>query len=423
MKVRKAVILAAGRGKRLEPLTLTTPKVMLPLAGKPLLEYILEAAKEAGIGEAVLVVGHGRERIEEYFGDGSAWNMRLEYALQGELMGTAHALGQVRLEEDFLALNGDTLISQDCIKEVLAHHSTACTMGLRKVEDPGSYGAVRLDGERVVEVVEKPREFVSDLVNAGIYAFSPKVFDAIAETPVSERKEYELTTAIQLLIKGGEEVRGIEVKGLWRDIGNPWSYLDTNGEMLRGMEARIEGEMEEFVKVKGKLHLGKGAVVRSGTYIEGPVYVGEGSTVGPNAYLRGNVAIGKGCRIGNSVEVKNSVVMDGTHIPHLSYVGDSIIGRDCNLGAGTLVGNLRLDGKTVKMHIGERQVDTGRRKMGCVMGDNVKTGLNSMINAGRKIGPGAVIGPGVIVYRDIPPGAFVIQRQELEERKEGRGEE
>jgi bifunctional UDP-N-acetylglucosamine pyrophosphorylase/glucosamine-1-phosphate N-acetyltransferase len=117
------------------------------------------------------------------------------------------------------------------------------------------------------------------------------------------------------------------------------------------------------------------------------------------------------------VELKNSIIMDNSNVSHLSYVGDSIIGKGCNFGAGTLVGNLRLDEKSVKMRLGDELYDTGRRKMGCVVGDNVKTGLNVMINSGRKIGSNSMIGPGVVVYRDVPDNSFLIKKQELERKK------
>ncbi|MBI5254017.1 MAG: glucose-1-phosphate thymidylyltransferase, partial [Euryarchaeota archaeon] len=188
---------------------------------------------------------------------------------------------------------------------------------------------------------------------------------------------------------------------------------DSNQEMLGRMEERIWGEIEEFVKRRGKLYLGKKSIIKSGSYIEGPVCIGDNTIIGPNAYLRSFTSIGDDCKIGNGVEVKNSIIMDRTNVPHLSYIGDSIIGKNCNIGAGTLVGNLRLDEKNVKMRIRSELKDTGRRKFGCLIGDNVKIGLNVMINAGRKIGSNSLIGPGVIVYKDIPPNSFILQKQAL----------
>ena len=411
----KSVILAAGKGTRLEPLTEDTPKCMLPLAGKPILEHVLKAVRKAGIREVVLVVGYREEKIEEYFGDGSDFGVRIEYVSQKQQLGTAHAIDMVELNEDFLVLNGDTLISSECIDSVLSAHSAdpAATLGLKKVEEPSNYGVVRLQGSRVVEIIEKPKKYVSNLANAGIYVFSPKIFKAIEKTKKSERGECEITSSIRILIDEGEAVRGVRIKGLWSDIGNPWNYLDSNQEMLNRMEERIWGEIEEFVKCRGKLYLGKKSVIKSGSYIEGPVYIGDNAIVGPNAYLRSFTSVGNDCKIGSAVEVKNSIIMDCTNVPHLSYVGDSIIGKNCNIGAGTLVGNLRLDEKNVKMRIRNELKDTGRKKFGCVIGNNVRLGINVMINAGRKIGSNSLIGPGVIVYDDIPRDSFILQKQEL----------
>lgn len=416
----KAIILAAGKGTRLEPLTEDTPKCMLPLAGKPILEHVIKAVRKAGIREVLLVVGYEGEKIREYFGDCSDFGIKVEYISQKQQLGTAHAIDMVELDEDFLVLNGDTLISSECVDDVLSAHSagtqSVATLGLKKVEEPSNYGMVRLQGSRVVEIIEKPRKYISNLANAGIYAFSPKIFEAIKKTKKSERGEYEITSSIGVLIKEGEVVKGVKIRGLWSDIGNPWNYLDSNQEMLGRMEERIWGEIEEFVKRRGKLYLGKKSVIKSGSYIEGPVYIGDNTIIGPNAYLRSFTSIGDDCKIGNGVEVKNSVIMDCTNVPHLSYIGDSIIGRNCNIGAGTLVGNLRLDEKNVKMRIRNELKDTGRRKFGCVIGNNVKLGINVMINAGRKIGSNSLIGPGVIVYEDIPPNSFILQKQGLRKK-------
>jgi bifunctional UDP-N-acetylglucosamine pyrophosphorylase/glucosamine-1-phosphate N-acetyltransferase len=417
----KAVILAGGRGVRLEPLTHTLPKAMLPLAGRPLLEHLIEAVREVGIREVDLVVGPDGGEIREYFREGERHSVEIEYFVQEEPLGTAHALGMARQEEEFLALNGDTFLSPPALEALLEAGPSAAVLGLKKRENPVGYGVVEMEGDRVKGIREKPSGVASGWVNAGVYRFTPQIFEAIERTPPSPRGEYELTASIQALVEEGETVRGIEIPGPWLDLGTPWTYLDSNREVLKGMEGKIEGRIEDFVTIRGEVHLGKGAVIRSGSTIEGPCYIGEGTVVGPNAFLREFSSIGRDCRIGNGVEVKNSIVMDGTRVPHLSYIGDSILGRNCNLGAGTLVGNLRLDGEEVKMRTKGELQGTGRRKMGCVLGDGVKTGLNVMINAGRKIGECSLIGPGVIVYSDLPPRSRVRVRQELEKGRVKRG--
>ncbi len=412
----KALILAAGRGTRLEPVTSDLPKCMLPLAGRPVLAHMVDAIGEAGIKEISMVIGYKGEAIRDYFGEGKSRGVRIEYVEQEKRLGTAHAIGVRRFDRDFLAINGDIMISTGDIKRVIDGHRGDVTLGVKRLEDAQHYGVVKIKDSRVVKIVEKPKESVPGYVNAGIYVFSPKIFDAIAKTKRSRRGEYEITSSIQLMIDGGLDVRALELKDPWSDIGNPWNYLDSNQLKMKEMEERMDGQVEEFVKVRGTLSLGKGSVIKSGTYIEGPVYIGENTTVGPNSYLRGYTSIGSNCRIGNAVEIKNSIVMEHTYVPHLSYIGDSIVGRNCNFGAGTLVGNLRLDEKSVKMRIRGELEDTGRRKMGCIVGDNVKTGLNVMINAGRKIGQNSMIGPGVIVYRDVPQNSFILEKQEVRKK-------
>jgi len=412
----KAVVLAAGRGTRLEPVTSDLPKCMLPLAGKPVLEHILIGLKSADIKDIVIVVGYKKDSIADYFGDGDEWGLRIKYAEQKERLGTAHAIGVIELKEEFLVINGDTLFSPEDINSIAKSHFGVATLGVKKVEDPTHYGVVKVENGNVTEIVEKPKKHISDLVNAGLYAFSPKIFEAIKKTEKSKRGEYEITTSIENLIKSGEKVKAVELTGLWSDIGNPWNYLDSNQVMLKDIQGDIKGEIEKYVTVKGELFLGEGSIVKSGTYIEGPVYIGKNTVVGPNAYLRSNTSIGNDCKLGNAVEIKGSIVMDHTFIPHLTYVGDSIIGRNCNFGAGTLVGNLRLDEKSVKMRIKGELKDTGRRKMGCIVGDNVKIGLNVMINAGRKIGQNSMIGPGVVVYHDVPEDSFILNEQVVKKK-------
>jgi bifunctional UDP-N-acetylglucosamine pyrophosphorylase/glucosamine-1-phosphate N-acetyltransferase len=416
-KITKAVVLAAGRGTRLQPVTSDTSKCMLPLLGRPILWHILDTVHRAGITQVQIVVGYKKEKIIDYFGDGLEIGIHIRYIEQEQRDGTAKAIALASFDEDFLVLNGDTLVDFEDIEGIIKSHSGDATLGVRRVEDPQQYGVVEVDGGSVKSIVEKPKEFVSDLANAGIYAFSPEIFAAIENTEKSERGEYEITSSIELLLEKGRDITAVELSGIWSDIGNPWNYLDSNKALLGKANSAIKGVVEKGAFVKGALILGKGSVLRSGTYIEGPVYIGENSKIGPNTYIRSYTSIGNNCRAGNAVELKNSIIMDETNISHLSYVGDSIIGGGCNFGAGTLVGNLRLDEKSVKMRIGDELYDTGRRKMGCVVGDNVKTGLNVMINSGRKIGSNSMIGPGVVVYRDVPENSFLLNKQELETKE------
>jgi UDP-N-acetylglucosamine diphosphorylase/glucosamine-1-phosphate N-acetyltransferase len=412
----RAMILAAGKGTRLEPITTGVQKVMLPLGPKPILHHLIDELKGAGIKEITLLVGYLEEQIKEYFGDGSDFDVKIDYITQKERLGTSHAVGQADFKEDFLVLNGDSVISSKEILEITKSHDSAVTIGIKMVEDPRNHAVVDVQDGKILKIVEKPKNPKSNLGSIGVYVFSPLIFGAIKETKKSKRQEYELPSSIEVLIKKGEFVRGVEITEIGPDVGTPWHYLDANKEVLGGLESDIKGMVEDGAAVKGELILGEGSLVKSGSYIEGPVSIGKNTIVGPNAYLREFTTIAGNCHVGASVELKNTIILDSTNVPHLSYIGDSIIGRDCNLGAGTLVGNLRLDNANVKMRIKGELVDSGRRKLGCVIGNNTKLGLNVMVNSGRKIGNNCFVGPGVVVYKDIPDDSKTRVKQKLDER-------
>jgi len=417
----KALVLAAGEGVRLRPLTLTRPKHLLPVGGRPLLYHILFALKAARIREVFLVVGYLREQITAAIGNGSELGLKITYIEQRKAAGTGDAILVARdylEEEDFLTVYGDLHLDPSVIIKVLkACQKKKSTLAVVKVDRPEDYGIVRLGKEgRVEDLVEKPRKerAPTNLANAGIYVFTPHIFEDLLRVKRSPRGEIEVTDAIRRAGEKGEAFYAVEVsRDGWMDIGRPWDLLEANERQLAKMKPSVEGVVEEGTHIVGGLHLEEGAVVKSGTYIEGPVFIGRGSVVGPNCYIRPYSALGRNVRVGNGCEVKNSIIFDGARIPHLSYIGDSIIGADCNLGAGTLVGNIRFDEKPVKTMIKGEAVNTGRRKLGAIMGDGVKTGINTNFMPGVKVGPNCHIGANIVVYRDIPPNVKVKASQQL----------
>ena len=146
----------------------------------------------------------------------------------------------------------------------------------------------------------------------------------------------------------------------------------------------------------------------SGSYIEGPVIIGENCKIGPNCYIRPYTSIGNNCHIGNACDIKNSIIMDNSKVPHQNYVGDSIIGQNCNLGAGTKIANLRLDKKNIEIILNGKKFNTKRRKLGAIMGDNVQTGINSMTNVGSMVGNNVFIGPGTLAQGEIKPDSVIL---------------
>ena len=400
----KCVILAAGEGKRMHPLTFTRPKVMLPIANKPLIEYNIINAKKADVRDFIFIVSYKSEMVRNYFKDGKKWNVKIEYVNQGNPQGTAHAIGVVeKFVDDFIVLSGDTIFGESDIKKIIGKKNS---VGLFKVENPDEYGVVETKGDKIIKIYEKMKDPFTDIINAGIYHFDKEVFNFIKKTKKSPRGEYEITDTINMLTEK-KEIKAVLLNE-WRDVVYPWHLLDANEEILGKLEKKTEGNIEKNVTIKGKVVIGKSTIVMPGSYIEGPVFIGENCKIGPNCYIRPHTSIGNGCHIGNACEVKNSIIMDNTNIPHQNYVGDSVIGQDCNLGAGTKVANLRLDKKNIFVVLNGEKIDTKRRKVGTIIGDNVQTGINSMMNVGSILGNNVFIGPGTIVNGEIKPGSMIL---------------
>jgi len=422
----KAVILAAGEGVRLQPITSTRPKHLIKVGEKPILEHCLNAVKTLGIDEALIVIHYMGDVVRQYFGDGEKFGLKVEYVEQKAVLGTGNAVSLVEsfVRDDFLLVYGDLLFSAEAVKNVIdlyKKEKPAATMAVVPVENPEDYGVVELEDEKYVKrVVEKPKheEAPSNLANAGIYVFSTEIFDKIRDTSASARGEWEITDAISQLLNEKKTVLAVKIsQDDWVDIGRPWDLLEADRWALERMDHKVYGLVENGAHLVGPVSVAESARIRSGAYIEGPALIDEESDIGPNCYIRSYTSIGKKVRIGNACEIKSSIIMDNVHIGHLSYVGDSILGENCNLGAGTITANYRLDGGTIKMVVKDRVVDSGRTKLGAVLGDDVKAGINALFMPGVKVGNNSQIGPDVIVYRDVPANTIVLLKQNLEERK------
>ena len=422
----KAVVLAAGEGARLQPITATRPKHLIQVGGKPILEYCFEALKFAGITDVVVVTHYMGDVIREFFGDGESFGLKISYVEQAEMLGTGNAVSVVEpyVDGDFVMVYGDLLFAREAVSDVIRlfeAEKPAAVMAVVPVENPESYGVVAVENDKVIKrIVEKPAvgKAPSNLANAGLYLLSKEIFGKIRETKASVRGELELTDALSLLIADDKSVLASKVsKADWFDVGRPWDLLEANSWALKRMEHNVYGAVEEGAHLVGPVTVAESARVRSGAYIEGPCFIGEGSDVGPNCYIRPFTSLGRNVRVGNACEVKNCIIMDGTHVGHLSYVGDSILGERCNLAAGTVTANLRLDDGYVKMLVKGKVVDSGRRKLGAILGDNVKTGINALFMPGVKVGVNSWVGANFTVHRDVPADTFVRLKQDEDRHK------
>lgn len=392
----QTVVLAAGEGTRMRPLTETRPKPMLPVAGKPLLWHTLTDAVKAGASRLIIVVGYEEGVVREYFGR-ELHGVSVEYVTQDDLTGTAAAVREaesVLTEDSFVVLNGDVIYDRDGLAELYTHDAA---IGAAIVDDPRPYGVLEVSGGTVRDIIEKPSDPPSNLVNAGAYVFPPQAL-AWLSTELSERGEHEITDVVHEMCQE-TSVSFVEFDS-WLDVGRPWELLIANEWKLAEQSRSIAGEVHKGANVRGDVVVESGATIKEGVTIEGPVFVGSGASVGPNAYIRSATTITNNTTVGHGVEVKNSILMDGATVPHLSYVGDSILGRDVNFGAGTIVANLRHDDEPVKMTVKGERVSTGKRKLGVVVGDGTKTGINTSLDPGVKLSSYSRTEPGERVTRD-----------------------
>ena len=379
----------------MRPLTESIPKPMLPVVDRPLVAQVADTAVEAGASELVIVVGYEAGEVRAFFDD-EYRGVPVTFVRQESQRGTADAVRAARphLEGDFAVLNGDNLYDADDVRKLF--DSGPAIAGLR-VDDPSNYGVISTDGSRVTGIVEKPSDPPSDLANAGAYVF-PVEAKSWLDVDQSERGEYELTDVVARTIEA-TDVSVVELTR-WLDVGRPWELLEANEWKLGELDRDVRGDVADDATLRGAVVVEQDATIEPGVVIEGPALVRSGATVGPNAYVRGHTLLDEGTKVGQSVEIKNSVVMAGTNVPHLSYVGDSVLGRNVNLGAGTVVANLRHDDKPVRLTVKGERTSTGRRKFGVVVGDGAKTAINTTLNAGVTLSTGARTEPGERVLRD-----------------------
>ncbi len=393
-KITQAVILAAGNSTRTLPLTEDKPKPLLCLCGKTLLEHNLSQL-EGLVEEVILVIGYKGEMIKDLIGSKHG-SLKIKYVWQKKALGTGDAAKKTLslLEDKFLLLYGDDLYNKADIEKIIKKFPSIL---LQKVKNPSAFGQVKVNRGLAQELVEKPKKEVSNLVNTGFYFLNKSIFDFNINK--SERGEYEFTDYISEFIK--KEKLYHQTAQYWFPLPYPWDLLNVNEFLLKSAKENILGERENNCHIKGGVIIEKGSLIKSGTYIEGPVYIGKNCEIGPNCYLRKYSCIGDNCRIGQAVEIKNSIIGKGTKIGHLTYIGDSLIGENCNFGAGTIIANLRHDGEDVKVIVKEKLINTNRKKFGAILGNNVKTGIGTIIYPGRKIWSGQSTKPGEIIQKDI----------------------
>jgi len=405
--VRYAVILAAGWGERLWPITSTRPKPLVPLpGGETLLTRLMRQLR--GLVDGFLVVVRGDEFGVMVRKSIESAGFSAYFAVQEEPRGTGDA-ARVGVEalprgvDEVLVANGDLLVSDELLRAV-AETGSPSLVGVPS-DEPWNYGVLVENSGCLSSIREKPGDAPKgSLINTGVYLLPRnELEEALQSIRPSPRGELEITDAVTLLARR-MCIRVVKSTGFWLDIGRPWDLFEAYKLLWRERfgdsgQAVVEGEVESTAIIHGLVYVAEGAVIRSHSVVEGPAWI-EGE-VGPFARIRPwSFLLGRS-RAATHTEVKASILMDGAKAPHLNYVGDSILGEDVNLGAGTITANLRFDHRSVKMNLKGKRVDTRRNKLGAIIGDKAQTGINVSLLPGVRIGAYSWINPGVVVDQDV----------------------
>ena len=395
MSIDAAVVLAAGEGTRLRPLTRNRPKPMLPAADRPILDHVLDALVDAGVEDLHLVVGYKRDRVQNHVGP-TFRGRPVTYHVQETQLGSGHALLQAQdaLDADFVVINGDQVAAREMIDRVVDAHtrSDTVTMAVRESERASAYGAVELRGDRVVDLVERPRDDSYRLMNAGIYAFGPSFF---ADLDATERREGELAITDAITRQTGDQsaVRGVRTEGLWVDATYPWDLPRVARELLaRGLVDAPERHTNAYVAADATVH--------DSAVLQPPVVVARDAVLGPNAVVGPNVAVGQNATVNAGAVVRNSVLDTDARVGAAATAADSVLGQRARLGDGAV-----LAADTTDVRVGDR-VHTDVR-LGAVVADGARLGGGVTVAPGSLVGPDARVHPGGYVDGNLAEGVEV----------------
>lgn len=398
MSVSTAVVLAAGEGTRLRPLTHNRPKPMLPAANQPILKHVLDALVEAGIEKLVIVVGYRRERVQEYFGS-QYRDIPVTYVVQEKQLGSGHALFQARTAVDgpHVVVNGDQLVDGHSVSRVIEAfedvEEVTGVMGVIDRPDASRYGVVKLDGDQVTELIEKPDTDEYRLINAGVYAFSTGIFETIEKTP---RRDGELFLPDAIEREMEETgVRAVRIEGLWADATYPWDLLDVATEVLERSRPR-EPQRREMVWVDSDAQIHESATLQP------PVVVGPDCEIGPSTVVGPNVSLAENTTLGANVTIERSIVDSDCRVGHGSTVVDSVLGQDVHLGVNTTV-----PGGPSDVRVGNRVFE--EQDLGAVLADRVRARGDVGFEPGTLVGTGVSIETGVTASGRLTEGSTVVR--------------
>ena len=333
----KGIILHGGHGTRLRPLTHTGPKQLLPIANKPMSQYCVESLKDAGIVDiAIIIGGVGSDKVKEFYGDGSNFGVNFTYFQQDFPKGISHAVNLCKKfvgNEKFVVFLGDNII-QKSIKTYVnefALSDVAASLLLCKVPNPSSFGIAELENEKIIKIVEKPKEPKSDLAVTGIYFLTPLIFEVIANLKPSWRNELEITDALHQMLEKNEKITYHMITDYWKDTGTPEDVLHANQEILEKIEGSFEGSNDENSKISNKSIIGKGTSIKGNSIISDSVIIGENCII-KDANIESYSSLGNGTIV-TSARIRNSIIMENCKIEGKLTIKDSIIAKNSTINS------------------------------------------------------------------------------------------
>lgn len=395
----KAVVLAAGEGTRLRPFTNSRPKVMIPVANKPILHYVVKALVGSGVKDVVLVVGYKKERIMSYFGDGKSFGARISYVFQEKQLGTAHALlaAAPQVDSRFLVVAGDNLIDSKTVSDLLGRGEGA-SVAVTTSETPSKYGVVTLDMDSVTSIVEKPQKKVGNIISTGMYSFTPEIFRML-ERGVAEG-EGAITNILQSHL-GRINLRAVQTEGRWMDAVYPWDLIRLNSFALDLEGQEVNGTVEGGVVLRGPVSIGAGTKVRSGCYIEGPAIIGEGCDIGPNAVVMPSTSIGNGVSVAPFSFIEESLITDNVVISTHAHLSHCVVDEGVWLGPGFRAPAAPASAQVEHEHF-------HLRRIGCLMGERTAAGSGVVVSPGCIVGADCRIGDLAVVSRNLNDRSIVV---------------
>jgi NDP-sugar pyrophosphorylase family protein len=377
----QAIILAAGEGVRVRPLTRSRPKAMIPVANRPIIEYVIDALIKNGIRDIIVVV------VTRFL---NGLGVPIEVVVQEKQLGTAHALqcAESKIKGDFLVLPGDNYIDPQSIARI---KDTPNAILVKEHPNPSNFGVVLLNNGMVTDIVEKPEHAPSFMVSTGIYSLKKSFFSHIQGT--------DITDAISGMIRAGENIRAVPADD-WQDAIFAWDLLKMNRRLLKNLPMAREGTASRQTIIQGPVSIGKGTTIGPNTVITGPVVIGNDCTIGPNTVIMPNTSIGSRVSLDPFTMIGDVIIMDDTIIGSHSRIIDTIVGERCNLAdhtsVSTAAGLMDIEGCTI------------RSEFGAVLGNNITSGPFTAYKnciVGNNV---TIEGRESISSRTIPDGSLVI---------------